>query len=120
MNWYFEDKGVAQGPMAEPELESKVRAKALTADALIWHVGLPKWQTVGQLRPKWLEEPKPAVPLAKPMPAKSVAAPGALLPKPKAKAAVSAAEAAQPVGEPQPVEKQGLLKRLFGGISKKK
>jgi hypothetical protein len=110
MNWYYEDNGVAQGPLPEGELESKVRAKALTAEALIWHVGAAQWQAVRDFRPKWLEEPKPkaapAVAAAvEPAPERKAAA--AKIPKPLTVAAAEPPAAA-------PVEKQGLFKRLFG------
>jgi hypothetical protein len=124
MNWYYEDNGIAQGPVPESELESRVRGQKLSAEALIWAAGSAEWRSVKDLRPVWLEVPKvtaqPASPRAKDTPlvkrgtasdAKTSSAP-----EPGMKLKAKATEAPAPE---VPAEKPGLLKRLFG-LGKKK
>jgi type IV pilus assembly protein PilA len=117
MNWYFEDNGVAVGPEPESALESRVRGKKLSAESLIWHPGLPEWQPLVQLRPAWLEEPKPI----EAAPARPASKPLAPVTKPLSPALKASPAIAKPLttkpAEEEP--KPGLLKRLFG-LGKKK
>jgi hypothetical protein len=97
MNWYFEQDGVSQGPFTEGELLGRVRAKAVSAETLIWNPSLEAWQSVGELKPEWLKPATVEQPRSAPTPTKSAFS------KPVIQAAPESAEA-----------KPSLFKRWFG------
>jgi hypothetical protein len=127
MNWYYEDNGVAQGPLLESQLEAHARSQKIVADTLIWQAGSSEWKSVKELRPVWLEVPKqtadPVVAVkaeAKPKPLSKQATARAK-DTPLAKGTSNAehpktAEVVKPIAvvEEPVVEKPGILKRLFG------
>lgn len=108
MNWYIEKEGVSQGPLTEQVLALRVQSGEVPEDTLIWHVGLPEWQPISQLRPQWLA-PAPAavVTPTEPAPADAKSTPPAR---------VSAKPLAPSVADAQP----GFFSKLFGRGKKKK
>jgi hypothetical protein len=54
MNWYFENRGISEGPVTETVLAMRVQKGEIVADTLIWNPSLEAWQTVQALRPDWL------------------------------------------------------------------
>lgn len=108
MNWYIEKDGVSQGPLPEQVLALRVQSGEVPAETLIWHVGLEEWQPIQQLRPQWLERPKPE-PVAAPEP-----------PPSDIKAVPSPARtAAKPLAPSVPEKQPGFFRKLFGGGKKK-
>lgn len=126
MNWYIEQNGVSQGPFTEQALMQQLQAKPVSADTLVWHVGLDDWQPVAKLRPDWPTlAPARMVAAAPTTATKSTAAiPVAKAAEtPKAATATKASAAAAEPAEAKPEaeaagEKPGLFKKLFGGKKK--
>ncbi len=47
--WYFENKGQQNGPISKADLQAKISAGELGADALIWKDGMADWLPVAQV-----------------------------------------------------------------------
>jgi hypothetical protein len=119
MNWYYEQDGQAQGPLAEDNLRQKVERRELPPTTLVWRVDLEAWQPIKDVQPTWIPESSAVPPLeTTPEPAtrpitKDLLSVKGTSPTPsRLKPSASAAK------EAEPAEKKkggGFLKRLFGG-----
>jgi uncharacterized RDD family membrane protein YckC len=70
MNWHYVEHGQQVGPVTEEVLTQLFQAGRITADTLVWHEGLPDWQTYHQAmanRPPVAGVP-PIQPAAAPIP----------------------------------------------------
>jgi hypothetical protein len=140
MNWYFEEQGVSKGPFPESEFAQMVQRREVPADSLVWKPGLEEWATVLEINPPWLKTPALA---AKPQSKKTkpIISPGKSRETDEGLPIIEAAIPVEPATvtrtpaqsklKPQaptpaadeaamPVEKGGLLKRVFGFGGKKK
>jgi uncharacterized RDD family membrane protein YckC len=50
MQWYYADAGKQVGPVDESELDRLVGLGLVRRDTLVWHEGMPAWQTLGAVR----------------------------------------------------------------------
>jgi uncharacterized RDD family membrane protein YckC len=50
MQWYYADQGQQKGPVEEAALIDLVNGGVVRDDTLVWHEGLPNWQTYGAVR----------------------------------------------------------------------
>jgi len=105
MTWFYNDAGVAQGPLDEPGMMSLIDAGRIDAHTLIWHQGMELWIEAGTLNASWWH------PVDKTMKA--------------AETITSSAEPSQrspiPLAPTEALRKpksESLLQRLFGGRKK--
>ncbi len=47
MDWYYNFNGQRTGPVSDAELEQLVVSGVVRPETLVWHAGLPEWQTFG-------------------------------------------------------------------------
>jgi len=50
MEWYYSVNGQQVGPVSDEDLENLVTAKVVGQDSLVWHAGMPEWQTYRQVK----------------------------------------------------------------------
>ena len=50
MKWFYADAGRQVGPVEEAELDRLVGLGVVRGDTLVWHDGMPAWQTLGVVR----------------------------------------------------------------------
>jgi len=50
MQWYYAEQGQQKGPIEEDALVGLVNSGVVRDDTLVWHDGLPNWQTYGVVR----------------------------------------------------------------------
>ena len=50
MQWFYAEQGQQKGPIEEEALVGLVNAGVVRDDTLVWHEGLPNWQTYGAVR----------------------------------------------------------------------
>jgi uncharacterized RDD family membrane protein YckC len=50
MEWYYSVNGQQVGPVSDGDLENLVTAKVVGLESLVWHAGMPEWQTLRQVR----------------------------------------------------------------------
>jgi uncharacterized RDD family membrane protein YckC len=50
MDWYYSVNGQQVGPVSDAELENLVSAKVVGQESLVWHAGMPEWQTLRQVK----------------------------------------------------------------------
>jgi len=70
MNWHYVEQGQQVGPVTEEFLTQLFQAGKITADTLVWHEGLPDWQTYNQAmanRPPIVAAPPTLPPTAPPL-----------------------------------------------------
>ena len=51
MNWYYDQGGQRQGPVAEAELDRLLASGTITPGTLVWCEGMADWMPLGQARP---------------------------------------------------------------------
>ena len=102
MTWFYNNEGVAQGPVDEPGMMSLISSGKLGRQTLIWHNGLDLWDEAGLLKPNWWQ------------PVEEKSKPAAKVSSDKATAHRSPVPLA-PTDAPPKAKSVGLLKRLFGG-----
>lgn len=49
MNWYYSKDGAQHGPVAQDELQAKIRSGEVAAGSLVWREGLADWTAANQL-----------------------------------------------------------------------
>jgi uncharacterized RDD family membrane protein YckC len=50
MKWYYADSGRQMGPVEDAALDDLTRTGVVRDDTLVWHEGLPSWQTLSAVR----------------------------------------------------------------------
>jgi uncharacterized RDD family membrane protein YckC len=50
MEWYYSVNDQQVGPVSDAELENLVAAKVVGQESLVWHAGMPEWQTLRQVK----------------------------------------------------------------------
>lgn len=110
-DWYFaDDTRQRQGPFPAQELADRVRAGALTPDALVWRDGLAQWQPLRQVMHELgLADLQPA-----PLPPDAQAAPVSAIPLPAAPLA-SASPQFAPMA-PGEIVYAGFWKRVAASV----
>src|ERR1700748_2923326 len=71
MKWYYADAGRQVGPVEDSQLDDLVRAGAVRDDTLVWHEGMPNWQSHASVRGPSRPAPPPppaAMPVAAAIP----------------------------------------------------
>lgn len=53
MTWFYNDQGVAQGPLDELGMRSLINAGRIDEHTLIWHQGMEFWIEAGTLNSAW-------------------------------------------------------------------
>lgn len=103
MTWFYNDEGVAHGPLDEIGMMSLISAGKVHAKTLIWQASMELWQEVGTLNPSWwqpaVEKPNKAT-----TPVTTDISSTRRSPVPLA-----------PTQEPKKTKAVGLLRRFFGG-----
>ena len=51
MEWYYSVNGQQVGPVSDADLENLVTARVVGQESLVWHAGMPEWQTLRQVKP---------------------------------------------------------------------
>ena len=106
MTWFYDDEGLARGPLDESGMMSLIKAGKIYAHTLIWHQGMELWTEASALNPFWwqpvIEQPKKSAETIASSPGLSHRSP---IPP-------------APMEVPVKAKSEGLLKRLFGGKKK--
>ena len=50
MEWFYSVNGQQIGPVSQEDLDNLVTARVLGQDSLVWHAGMPEWQTLRQVK----------------------------------------------------------------------
>jgi GYF domain 2 len=103
MTWFYNDEGVAQGPVDESAMMTLISAGKILVHTLIWHNGLELWHEAGTLNPSWWQ---PVEEKSKPASQSANTDKVALRRSPVPLA---------PTEAPKQAKAKSLLKRLFGG-----
>jgi uncharacterized RDD family membrane protein YckC len=64
MQWYYAEQGQQKGPIEEDALVGLVNSGVVRDDTLVWHDGLPNWQTYGAVRRMRVSAAAVSVPVA--------------------------------------------------------
>ena len=106
MIWFYDDEGLARGPLDESGMMSLIKTGKIYAHTLIWHQGMELWTEASTLNPFWwqpvIEQTQKSAETVSSSPELSHRSPIPLA----------------PMEVPLKANSEGLLKRLFG--SKKK
>lgn len=114
MHWYYDNEGLAEGPLDDEAMATLLNDGKLAPRTLIWQPEMERWSEVSQVAPAWslpkkkrsitasvLSKLTGGIPVAKPA-SDSPAETGGRKPMPMA-----------PSGPEKGAADQGLLKRLF-------
>jgi len=61
MNWYYSNNGTQHGPVAQEELQTKIRSGEVPAGSLVWRDGMTDWTPANQLAEFAMGHPQPAI-----------------------------------------------------------
>lgn len=115
VRWYYDAKGVADGPHDEAAMFAAKLDNRILADTLVWHRDMETWQAAATIHPRWWNEEAMAteVPL---VPIRHVE------PKSPAQPLETESEARRRPVPKAPTREAGrgsFLQKLFGRNSKK-
>lgn len=115
MTWYFNNKGVADGPYEDEAMEVLFAQQRISPKTLVWHTEAEAWKELSRFAPSWWQ----AEPVSKPA-AAAVAAPVVVPVLAKQEDVPTTSRSLVPIApvsdkKHRAAAKPGFFKRLFGG-----